>query len=416
MNKPLLKSKLWMVVTGALLLSAFNVSAQTCVVGGTDFDTDAALFDPILANDETGWFNEDVGDELDALCGTCQYYEETYKGKHLGMPSNSMKSDGALFTAALWTTILANENIVPNTFLGGSAIVTNPKLIDPRLKEFHNKMFVNAGATHEKAIFSYTVSGLAPNSTVVFTADIYNLLDLESAAEYANANSITTEFEFGGYTYNVTQDQFYGNTSIAINGSTAVNVNGAVTGGVSTGTIGWGASKEISITGTTDGAGTVTFYLGRPGGINFAPIGVDNIEIKGTIKPEITSQKILPVCQANPVLLVPKHTYPAGTTYSWSTTPASETSSSQYFSFTPGDLPSYTVNLSIALPGCAAATANAFELTTKACCSEDVGGVIVPTASTYVFYDDFGMFPSKSTFEWRSPDGTLNIGNRRFFY
>ncbi|MDR1729498.1 MAG: hypothetical protein LBR52_02430, partial [Prevotellaceae bacterium] len=407
MNKPLLKSKLWIVATGMLLLSAFNVSAQTCVVGGTDFDTQTTLFDPVLANDETGWFNEDVGEELEDLCGTCQYYSNVDIGIQRGVLSNSMTARGDLFTPALWNMILTNGNSVPNGFQGASAIVANPKLIDPRLKEFHNNMFVNAGATHIGAFFSYSATGLTPGATVTFTADVYNLLDLESAAEYAKANG-GGDFTFGGYNYAVNNNQYYGNTNINVIGSTTATSNQSLTG-VSTPTIAFGGTAKITITGTADIGGVVTFYLGRPPGINFAPIGIDNIEITSNkpILPKITSQKVLPVCVANPVILKPSAVYPAGTTYSWTST-ALGTSSDRQFSVTPPDIQPYTVNLSVALPGCAPAAAEAFTLEVKACCTADNG---VPMAETFVFYDDFGEFAGTSSYQYRAADGSLQPGS-----
>jgi len=391
----------------SIIIKANPTSTSLCIVGGTNFDTDATLCDPTLANDATGWFSPTVATQLVTLCGTSAYYEETYKGKHIGLQTNTMSSGGTLFTPASWATILTNGNNVPNAFLGGSAIVANPKLIDPRLKEFHNNIFVNAGATHEKPFFSYTVTGLTPNSTVSFTADIYNLLDLESAAEYAKANNITTSFSIGGYNYDVYLKNYYGN-NVSINGSATLNAMGGLNQGTSTGTITFGASTKLTITGTSDAAGTVTFYLGRPGGINFAPIGIDNVVVKGTIKPEIESQKVLPVCPNNPVTLYPKQTYPAGTVYSWSmnTTPV-QTGSTESFTVIPPEQKDYVVTLNVAMPGCTPQT-NTLELKTKKCCEAADG---TPLASTYIFYDDFGTFPTDNTYEYRNPDGSISQGS-----
>ncbi|MDR1761233.1 MAG: hypothetical protein LBR55_02160, partial [Bacteroidales bacterium] len=394
-------------IVGLLSLSVFSASAQTCVVGGTNFDTNAILFDPEMTNDATatGWYNEDVGDVLDDLCIDCQYYTQVENGIHQGVLSNAMSSGGALFSEALWATIMTNGNNVGGS-LGGSAIVANPKLIDPRLKEYHNNMFVNAGATHEKPFFSYTATGLAPNSPVTITLDVYNLLDLESAEEYSKAKG-GGNFSIGGYNYDANNKAYYGNTGIGITGSTVLN-NGAVSGGTSTGTIDFGASKTLTINATTDAGGTVTFYFGRPGGINFAPIGIDNIKVTGTLKPKVVSQKVLPVCVANPVLLRPSSAYPAGTTYSWTTTPPSVSGTAQQFAFTPANLQNYTINLSVTIPGCAAAVATPFILEVKECCTGPAG---VPMAETYIFYDDFGEFAGSNSYQYRAADGSLQPGS-----
>jgi uncharacterized protein (TIGR02145 family) len=406
--------RLWVTVTGLLLLSFFNVSGQTCVVGGTNFDMDVPLCDPkTLANDATGWFSPTVDAQLTALCTGKQYYEGVLKGKHVGLQSNLMYSKGTVFTPALWASLLATGNTPPNTSVGGSAIVANPKLIDPRLKEFHNNMFVNVGATHEQPFFSYTVIGLAPGTAVSFTADVYNLLDLESAEQYALANG-SVDFSIGGYNYSFTDKVYYGNTSIGINGGTSLIANavgGAVNPTASTGTIPFGSSAVITITGTANATGTITFYLGRPAGINFAPVGIDNIVVKGTIKPEIGSQKLLPVCPENPVTLYPKQSYPEGTTYSWSVnTEPTQTGITQFFSFTPPAQETYTTTLEVTMPGCAAEL-NTLQITTKQCCSQVVSGNTIQTADTYIFYDDFGSFPTNNTYQYRDASGNIIAGS-----
>ncbi|WP_293666952.1 PKD-like domain-containing protein [uncultured Parabacteroides sp.] len=404
MKPPLFRKQiLWLVVIS--FITTMNVSAQYCVVGGTNFDTDASLFNPVI----TDWMDENIGDELDGQCGgSCLYYEEVYKGRHIGMLSNSMSSGGTLFTPALWETIQDNGNNPPSRFFGGSAIVVNPKLIDPRLMEYDNNMFVNAGATHEKAFFSYALSGLEPGSSVTFTADVYNLLDLDAAKAYSVAHG-GGNFSFGGYVYNAYLNQYHGNANIAINGSTSVNNNGAVQGGVSTGTIGFGKSKKLIISGIVDVTGSVTFYLGRPGGINFAPIGIDNIEITGSIKPKVITEGINPFCMGDAVAFGLKETYPPGTTYKWFVDGVMQTTTSARFTYELGTNPSYTIKAQVTLPvaGCSPVESDELVVSTTLCC----GNALKPQSSKVLFYDDFGSFPSGyrgGMYQWTDDNGLVH--------
>ena len=77
------------VLTMLALVSFFNVgsAAAQCVVGKMDFSLSSKvdLCNPQLSNDEDGWFNEDVADELDA----CKdFYATPSNVAQLGMASN----------------------------------------------------------------------------------------------------------------------------------------------------------------------------------------------------------------------------------------------------------------------------------------------------------------------------------------
>ncbi|MEE1177451.1 MAG: hypothetical protein U0K71_10635, partial [Paludibacteraceae bacterium] len=56
------------------LFKAAETFASSCVVGGTDFETSNALFNPSLSDDGEGWFSDDLDQLLKNKCGTsCDY-------------------------------------------------------------------------------------------------------------------------------------------------------------------------------------------------------------------------------------------------------------------------------------------------------------------------------------------------------
>ncbi|MBR5208807.1 MAG: hypothetical protein IKV67_03025, partial [Paludibacteraceae bacterium] len=403
-----MKKSLFSLICCIGLAHVSNTVAQ-CVVGGTNFDTKSELCNPDLTDDADGWFSEDVGDELDKLC------DGSYSGVvtnivHQGLQSNVSSTGGsdAMSFEDICTSAAGNK-----FGSGYSAVVGNARVISPYFTDTKSgNLFVNIGTSQSEAFYSYTVSGLKPGSSVELSCNVYSLLDptnLETAVtlmnEKASASDMVKEIKIGPLNFGM---QSTGSTltpgSGKINGNgvnmyvcTGGVINNQAAGDVEKAAVDFGESTSLKIKTTADAQGTVTFYFGRAGGAEFAPIGLDNIEIKGSVQPTIFSQKKMPCCPANPVLLGLNQTFPEGTTYSWSAAGLSETSDSQTFTVTPPDAnKTYKVSCKVTMGTCSATST--FDVETKECCSmKNDKGEDVPVAETFVVYEDFGEFTNGGT-------------------
>ena len=405
----------------ALSAGATNVYAQ-CVVGGTDFDTPTSLFNPTMENDANevnGWYSPDLGDLLEEQCGSCSYFGFAYDAIQKGMPTNVIASGASM--DAQWDDFVG-KNISGET-QGFGAIVANPRVISPYLSEGSgSNMFVAYGNGANNNVLQYTISGLAPGSDVEVTVDVYNLFSMDNLSdavlamnEGASPGDYVTELKLpGGMTFVMQKrGSELDPTNVNLNGNkpsvtvcTGLNYGQPAGDRVSTGatTFNWGANEKLTLPTKASATGTVTLYFKTASA--FAPIGIDNITVTGKVKPEIRSQKQLPVCPANPVLLTLKSGYPDGTTYKWTTPDGSYTTKN--CTFEPKDAnTSYKITCEVKLPGCTAESAE-FELTTKTCCSmtgED--GKEYPMALTNIFYDDFGRFLDANTYEYTDAKGNV---------
>ena len=224
-------------------------------------------------------------------CGETQEY--AYKLLQDGITATA-NSSSKLFDSKTWTKYLNSQD---GSDAGMTAIMKNPKLIDPILWEGNGtNMLVNAGTTHNSAttFFTYTISGLEPHSSVSLTADFYYLLDEESLNIYYQLNG------FGA------SDQLYNGMLRADNSGKILELPNAIIrwttnlnqGGQpdlpnqTTASNVINLSKKTgaqskTLTGRADPGGVVTFYFGRMNPDN-TPIGIDNIEVKGSVKPSIT--------------------------------------------------------------------------------------------------------------------------------
>jgi len=403
-----MKKSLFSLICCIGLAHVSNTVAQ-CVVGGTNFDTKSELCNPDLTDDADGWFSEDVGDELDKLC------DGSYSGVvtnivHQGLQSNFSSTGGsdAMSFEDICTSAAGNK-----FGSGYSAVVGNARVISPYFTDTKSgNLFVNIGTSQSEAFYSYTVYGLKPGSSVELSCDVYSLLDptnLETAVtlmnEKASASDMVKEIKIGPLNFGM---QSTGSTltpgSGKINGNgvnmyvcTGGVINNQAAGDVEKAAVDFGKSTSLKIKTTADAQGTVTFYFGRAGGAEFAPIGLDNIEIKGSVQPTIFSQKKMPCCPANPVLLGLNQTFPEGTTYSWSAAGLPETSDSQTFTVTPPDAnKTYKVSCKVTMGTCSATST--FDVETKECCSmKNDKGEDVPVAETFVVYEDFGEFTNGGT-------------------
>ncbi|MBQ0155507.1 MAG: hypothetical protein KBT22_02895, partial [Bacteroidales bacterium] len=419
-----MKKSLFSLICCIGLVHFSNTVAQ-CVIGGTDFTTQSSLFNPVMENDTNevnGWFNSKVGDLLADQCGkSCMYSEEAYKAAHKGMATNMIGSDAS--TSVSWDDYSGAASNVTGDTKGFGGIVANPRVISPYLTEGSgSNMFVAYGNGANNNVLSYTISGLKPGSAVTVSADVYNLLspdNLEKAVVAMNSKAgkkdLVTQIKLPGNMTFVMQSS--GTTLTA--GSGQINGNKpsitlctdvkygqpdgdkAATGAT---TFNWGDKETLKLSTKASATGTVTLYFKTASA--FAPIGIDNILVTGQVAPEIRSQKTLPVCPANPVLLTLKSAYPDGTTYKWTTPDGSSTTKN--CTFEPKEAnKSYMISCEVTLPGCTKETTN-FELTTKTCCSmvgED--GKEYPMALTNIFYDDFGRFLDANTYEYTDAKGTV---------
>ncbi|MBQ9101232.1 MAG: hypothetical protein IJY54_07660, partial [Paludibacteraceae bacterium] len=385
----ILKKRSIGVIFTLLTLGAIESQAQ-CLVGGTDFETSTTLCNPQLANDETGWFSETVATLLKTETAGCSYYDSYPNVIQKGMPTNRLNVPGEMITPQAWTEDSLIQDVTRNK-VGYSAIVANPKLISPILSEGSgNNMLVNFGTSHDGSyVLGYSVSGLEPGATVTMSFNLYNLLDLASLKAYVDAAAIKKDIKVCGNTYSVTNDELYGQPDVKVTYSTSLNSNGALNSASSTVAVKPGTSQKITIPAKADAYGTVTFYIGRNGGQQSMPIGIDDIEITATsIKP---TASIKPEnCFGSMISMSLKNQYPAGTKFDWKEVGGStiSTTSHALFEATTPDK-NYSFQCEVTLPdGCSAKTDIA--TTSVVTCCDDGNGNALPY--TDIYFEDFGHF------------------------
>ncbi|MDO4526407.1 MAG: hypothetical protein Q4B61_13885, partial [Bacteroidales bacterium] len=418
-----MKKSLFSLICCVGLINASNSVAQ-CVVGGTDFDTQKSLFNPTMENDTNtvnGWYNSKVGDLLADQCGkSCDYFGNVYDAVHKGMSTNVIASDASV--SVQWNDYSGLKSTVTGDTKGFGGIVANPRIISPYLTEGSgSNMFVAYGNGANNNVLTYTISGLKPGSTVTVSADVYNLFsteNMETAVVAMNSKAgrkdLVKEIKLPGNMSFVMQSS--GTTLTA--GSGQINGNkpsvtlctqvqyGQPSGDITaTGmTFNWGSKETLKLTTKVSPTGTLNLYFKTASA--FAPIGIDNISVTGTVSPEIRSQKKLPVCPANPVLLTLKSAYPDGTTYKWTTPDGSY--DTKNCTFEPKEAnKSYKISCEVTLPGCTKETTT-FDLTTRTCCTmTGADGNEYPSALTNIFYDDFGRFLDANTYEYTDAKGNV---------
>ncbi|MBQ8019587.1 MAG: T9SS type B sorting domain-containing protein [Paludibacteraceae bacterium] len=405
-----MKKSLFSLICCVGLINASNSVAQ-CVVGGTEFTPRADLCEPTMVSDTNevnGWFNSKVDKILAKQCGKAGYYEQPYNVIQTGMPSNKISVMGDFNST--WEKLL-KASIPDGKSTGFTAITSNPKLISPYLSEGSGSaMLVAMGNGHEAPFFTYSVSGLAPNSNVTMTVDVYDLLDikeLETALKAMNSGvKASTDYKtkiplpYGGsYTVQLNagvmdykQGRIEGNISnqFSITGATTTNNGMAPTGmGASTTVTPTNGGKQLKISARADNTGAVSFYLWRNPGGNARPIGLDNLVVEGEILPVIKAGGN--PCPMNPYTMRLSSTYPAGTTYSWKVAEdGSQTSDMPTFSFVPEKKGTYNVTCEVTLPGCKSAKSKTFTFETSENCCESADGT--PLSLVNIYKNDFGQF------------------------
>ena len=121
-------------------------SQNKCEIGGTDFTTSTALFNPTFSNDSLGWFNVKLGTLLKTECNsTCQYFEEAYNVAQFGLQDNAFIVGGN--TSPSWSSLTKLSSFAGAGFVG---VTANPRVISPLLSEGSgSNMLVAIGNNHD---------------------------------------------------------------------------------------------------------------------------------------------------------------------------------------------------------------------------------------------------------------------------
>ena len=386
-------------LVGLVSVLLFNVDgafAQNCVVGGTDFKVSGiSLFNPQLSNDEDGWFSEDVKDLIEMPTGY-DYYATINHAVQSGLLGNEVHVPGAMITNRAWKADSATQSQAANN-VGYSAITANPKLISPLLLDVGSELLVNFGTNHDQTyVLGYVLSGLAPGTRGEFTCTVYNLLDPESVQAYLDANAKTSgSISICGQNYDITNKKFNGQQlklKYLVNGLDAnggTNIGGTTVPNGMNGGIGYGSSYKLTIPYTADQYGNASIYIGRDGGTNSIPIGIDDVKItaKG-IKPTIDGKAT--ECVGSAVTLGLKEAYPEGTTITWKEKNNGTVGNLSGLTFSPPQdvETTYEFTVDVTMPGCPTASATQ-KVSMEACCNDEDGN---PLPLVDVYYEDFGQF------------------------
>jgi len=387
------------------LFKAAETFASSCVVGGTDFETSNALFNPSLSDDGEGWFSNDLEQLLKNKCGTsCDYSSDVDAATLLGMASGNVSSSATL--TAEWSDYLTKN--INNTSKGFAGIVANPRTISPYFNEGSgSNQFVIYGNGQNVSVLTYSVSGLVPGSSVSLSVDVYNLLspdNLEKALQYMNEgvadpDDLATEIKLGRRLSYVKGelDPF---TAPAPQLSVSTSQPGGFGGAANrktTNKLDWGESQTLTLIAKADNTGNVTFYFAGTNA-DFGPLSLDNLRIEGEFEPVI--RVVGNPCPQMPAVLKLNSVFPDGTTYSWNETSTGETSEDQSMIFFPPNPGNYTISCTVFIPDGCVATAT-YNLSVGECCDDGNGN---PMALTDIYLDDFGRF-SGSTYYYRDKNG-----------
>ncbi|MCQ2233017.1 MAG: hypothetical protein MJZ30_14330, partial [Paludibacteraceae bacterium] len=405
-------------LAGLALVSflSVNSAAAQCTVASTNFDTKSDLCCPILTSDdeEGGWYNEDLN--WKTLCKDDMFTGPEYaKQGGIGGAFTSMSSNDMTDIDDIFHLNNLQADGKPAQY-GYSTVTAQPKLIHSFCKanEKANNMYVNIGSAPKCQVLSYTVYGLAPGTTAELTFTLYNLLDATyfdhlvtnmgvtqtqkyiTKYNYSNTGVINgNKLEFGVVSSddNVTFNTSYNNEIQLTNAKKATSAS-----------VDYGKSTTVKHKATVPETGTVTFYFYRTSDCFQIPIGIDDIEVTGTIKPVISATGN--PCPEQPLRITSKQSYPEGTKFSWKESVTGQSSTDPSFNFIPEEAEKdYKVTLEVTLPGCSPSKSDVLTVHSGTCCTSADGA---PMAMTNLFYDDFGNFVSDDTYEWTDRFGTTH--------
>ncbi len=399
-----MKLKKILSLSTVLLTTASSAFAQ-CIVAGTDFDTKEKLCSPILTsdNEEGGWYNEEL--DVDKLCSKKAYIDLSSATQVAGTSSMSTKSSSDMSNVdQIFHLPNLSADGKPAQY-GLSAITAQPKLIHPFFKanESSNNMFVNVGSAALCPILSYTVTDLKPGSKVQLTFTLHNLLDETYFKNLIESGKDVRDF-ITKYNYSALNSSINGNalefgvvsSDKDVRFNTMYN-NALMLSGIepTTKSVIYGGSSTITHSAVVPETGSITFYFFRNSDCFQIPVGIDNIQIEGTIQPSIQASGNF--CPQQPLILKTKKSYPFGTNILWKEEVTGETSNKESFVFIP-ELPEteYKISCEVTLPGCKPSSSS-FVVKSENCCANDEG---IPMAMTYIYHDDFGNFIDDETYEW----------------
>ncbi len=391
------------------LIHTMNLYAASCVLGGSDFETSDELFNPQLSNDKDGWFNKDVDKLLKEKCGTsCHYNIAVSEAVHVGMASDIISTSAGV--NAKWEDY-TTKNITA-TSKGFAGIVANPRTISPYLNEGSgSNQFVFYGNGQNVSVLTYELSGLVPNSTVVISVDVYNLMspeNLEKALQVMNEGVTApadkvTEIKLGRRLSFTNESLTPGSGEFTapapqLSVSTSMQTGMMAPGNrKTTNRLDWGEMQTLTLSAKADNGGNVTFYF-TGSNADFGALSIDNLRVEGEIEPTI--RLVGNPCPKMSAVLKLNSVYPEGTTYSWKENTTGETSSDPSMIFFPPNPDDYMVSCTVTTPdGCESSTSHKF--TVGECCDDGNGN---PMALTDIYLDDFGRF-SGSTYIYRDNKG-----------
>lgn len=407
---------------GMVLLFANGTTALNaqCVVAGTDFDTNEELCCPIMESDETGWYDGNL--DWSKLCKTDMFTGPEH-AKQIGLMSNTfVTQSGNDFTKKKLDALFTRNNLQANgdpAQYGVSAITAQPKLMHSFFKanESANNMYVNFGAAPDCPILTYSVTGLEPGSDVELSFTLYNLLDETYFDHLVNVEKVSQLSKYiVDYTYSAGKISGGNRLELSVassddNISFNTDYNNALrTADIkneTTQTVDFGKSVTVTHPAKVPDNGCITFYFYRSSDCYKVPLGIDDIRIKGTVKPTIYHSGI--PCPLQPLRISPKQAFPDGTTYLWEESVTGQTSSSNTFSFTPDNAETdYSIKCKVTLPGCSEVESDVYTIHSGTCCMDKDS---TPMAMTKLFYDDFGEFVNDNIYEWTDRMGVLHREN-----
>ena len=412
MKKVMAKYYLMTLFTLCCMLNSSSSSAQ-CVVANTNFDTDIALCCPVLTSDEEGWYSESHG--WNKMCKTDMFAEPEYVifegmgGRLYNFGINDVTEVDDAFH------LKDHQADGKKTQYGYSFVTAQPKLVHPFCKanDTPNNMYVSVGSAALCPMFSYTVHGLAPGTFTELSFTLYNLLDStyfehlatnvcgETASKSSKMQDYITKYLYDSSTKTISGEKLEIGVVSSDDDISFKSVDNSVLklgkkNKSTVTTVDYGKSELVVHKAIVPESGSVTFYIYRPNDCFQIPIGIDDIEVSGEIKPVVMSTGN--PCPEQPLRVTTKQDYPEGTKFYWNESVTGQSSTENDFIFTPKKPDAdYVITCVVTIPGCDPVESDPYIIHSGICCTSEDGA---PMAMTNLFFDDFGDFVSDDIYKW----------------
>ena len=414
MKKVMAKYYLMTLFTLCCMLNSSSSSAQ-CVVANTNFDTDSDLCCPILSSDDSqgGWYDENL--DVSKLCKTDMFTDpqlveqEGIGGRLYNFGINDVTEVDDAFH------LKDHQADGKKTQYGYSFVTAQPKLVHPFCKanDTPNNMYVSVGSAALCPMFSYTVHGLAPGTFAELSFTLYNLLDStyfehlatnvcgETASKSPKMQDYITKYLYDSSTKTISGEKLEIGVVSSDDDISFKSVDNSVLklgkkNKSTVTTVDYGKSELVVHKAIVPESGSVTFYIYRPNDCFQIPIGIDDIEVSGEIKPVVMSTGN--PCPEQPLRVTAKQDYPEGTKFYWNESGTGQSSTENDFIFTPKKPDTdYVLTCVVTIPGCDPVESDPYIIHSGICCTSDDGA---PMAMTNLFFDDFGDFPSDDIYKW----------------